>query len=254
MKCKFCAADMAIEDAKCPHCGKDNPYYEAHRVEMDNYARKYKRIENEVVETTTKYTRKTLVITVISLLTALILGCIFVLISMDDINYSRFLKKNAQNADKIAQRLEEYEQNADYITLADYYDSVPMRYSKNATTEYTAVYDMSAKYRSFVAQTVEVTSKKLKSTDASDYAKRITSTLDMIYHVTNGDAIRANYPERYSGQHAVAIEDIMDRINHLLVTYYGMTEEEAIGLKDMSETKMQSFLEDKLLEVFKDEQ
>ena len=101
MKCEYCAGDMSIEDANCPHCGAVNPFYEAHRKDMANYAKRFANTEREVVETTKKFTYKTVVITIISVLVVLNLVMGILLANVRDFTYEMERNKNKKTPRRI---------------------------------------------------------------------------------------------------------------------------------------------------------
>lgn len=249
MNCKFCAGDMAIEDAKCPHCGQENPYYEAHRIDMANFERKFKSTEASVVEKTNKYTRKTVIITAISVLFALILLCIFVLSNIRDITYNLTRKTNNGKASQIAEQLGKYEEEKEYILLVNYFEANPSDYRENELSEYYGVYDMCSRYRDMVNRSVDITSRKMTESSVSSIASSLNSILDSMYSLRYKE-IDSNYlPERFNKKHLETMDDILDRTNHLMIAYFGIREEDLDVLKDLTPSKRTSLIEDRLMEV-----
>lgn len=254
MNCKFCAGEMAIEDEKCPHCGQENPYYEAHRIDMENFERKFKNTEAMVVEKTNKYTRKTLIITTISVLFALILLCIFVLNDIDEITYTMARNSNLKNADEIAKVLSTYEESGEYILFADYYDSKPVKYGRNALEEYYSVYDMCSRYRNIVEKVMDLTSVKFSESNLSTYASGINSALEGMYSVRYKEIENEVLSKRFTDEHVATMDDILDRTYHLLIAYCGLKESDIEGLKDLTSSKRTSIIEDRLVEVLGNEE
>lgn len=58
MKCKYCGADLTMEDEVCPFCHNPNPYYVKHREDMHRYEQDYQETKSDVYETAGKTSRK----------------------------------------------------------------------------------------------------------------------------------------------------------------------------------------------------
>ncbi|MGN0156099.1 MAG: hypothetical protein ACI39N_02540, partial [Lachnospiraceae bacterium] len=71
MKCKYCGANLAIEDEKCPFCGKPNPFMTKHRSEMKRFTKEFEKTKSEVIEKSNRFNSWTIRVTVIAVLVAL---------------------------------------------------------------------------------------------------------------------------------------------------------------------------------------
>ena len=59
MKCKSCGANLEIDTAFCPYCGKANPVAKKHREDMARFEKDYKDTKKAVISSSKKFNRKT---------------------------------------------------------------------------------------------------------------------------------------------------------------------------------------------------
>lgn len=76
MKCKYCGADLTIDDEVCPFCHNPNPYYVKHREDMHRYEQDYQETKSDVYETAGKTSRKATQIAILAVLGGLFLGTV----------------------------------------------------------------------------------------------------------------------------------------------------------------------------------
>jgi len=255
MKCEFCSANMSIENERCPHCDAENPYYKAHRADMEAYAKRFASTESDVVKKTAKFTRKTFNIAATAVLLVIILLLIIVRANMDNINYSIDIAKNNANADNIAKELASYEDSHDYIGMANYFDSLNMKTYKTAVAEYTYVSDV-ARYCKYIKERLNkiVLDKKAIYSLESE-AQDIGRFLNTIYDTRYVNISKSAYynvsagPDYYSEKHVAAMDEMIEEIETMLQVYLKIDKETIKNFKDMSEAQRQLILEQKITEV-----
>lgn len=256
MKCDYCAGNLSIEDLRCPHCDAENPYYKAHRADMESYAKRYKDTENKVVESNKRFSAKAANITIIAVLVAFIAIAIGILSKMDDINYEIKIKKDTANASVIAANIGKMESLKDYTGISDYAQSFYVRQSyKTDLAEYSEVISVASSYDIIVSHMITLVYGRRSSVNASNLASTISRSLNSMYAEVYGERylnhVDANY---YAPQHYAAMEDMINRVHILFKTYLGFTQDEIDGLIDKTEAQRQVLLEEKLKEVIEDEE
>ena len=83
VKCKYCGADLTMEDEVCPFCHNPNPYYVKHREDMHRYEQDYQETKSDVYETAGKTSRKATQIAILA-----VLGGLFPLFTSSNIFFT----------------------------------------------------------------------------------------------------------------------------------------------------------------------
>lgn len=253
MKCNFCSGDLTIEDAKCPHCNADNPYYQAHRKDMAAFTGKFFATRKKVEERTEKFTRKSLFITVIAVLVTLNLAAILLLINVDSINYDRMLNKNTKDADKYAAIVSQMESDGDYLGInalgANYY----LRSGGTAMAEYQAIIDASSAYYNFYSTILDITNYRHLYSDNSELAERLSKNLNTLYKIRYVNSAELPDNPKYAPKHLDTMDDMLENCKALLTAYCGLTKEEADSLSDLTMAQRQVLIEQHLMEALNEE-
>lgn len=260
MKCEYCSGNLSLESKRCPHCDAENPFYKAHREDMAAYAKRYAATQEAVVKKANRFTKNTFGITISAVLVAIIAIMIVVLINIDDINYDRLQKANTKNAAKIAEYVGTLEDNKDYMAMGLYSSSLIMRTYGNEMAEYNYVLDVARSYYYLCERMNRIVLDNYKASSAVDDAKSMGRNLDILYdtrYVTyekkNMYAVD-NGPAYFSDKHLASMDDMINNINVMLITYLGFDKETLDTFKDISSTERQLLLEKKLKEVAADEE
>ena len=87
MKCKHCGSNLNIEDKFCPYCGEPNPYATLHQKEMDKYKKDYQATKRDVLEQSSRFNRRTVKVTIIAIMVALIAAVMVLIFNVDNIRY-----------------------------------------------------------------------------------------------------------------------------------------------------------------------
>ncbi len=252
MKCEYCAGDMSIEDANCPHCGAVNPFYEAHRKDMANYAKRFANTEREVVETTKKFTYKTVVITIISVLVVLNLVMGILLANVRDFTYEMERNKNKKNVDAIAEQMGEYEENEEFVDMFYYNNSILMSPYNTPLYEYDAILRAASYYQDMNATLTDMMGRTYNS--SSYYAEKYARNMQRLYETVDEWEKQNEDDERFSDKHKEALQKLIEKGEFLLLNYCNLKEEDLEEFREVSEAKKTIILEERLEEVFTDEE
>lgn len=251
MKCQFCAGDLSIENAFCPHCGKANPFYAAHREDMERYEDQFEKVKDQTIKKNERDTRKAVRITIIAVLTALILGAVIVLICMDDINYSIRKASNKRNAEKIVKNLEELEANQDYINFHIYYSGVYSGTYGTRIQEFVEVDNVAFYYSTLVDRVASFISGEYYG-DSSDLAKNLNSYFEYMYEVFERSE-KSSKNAKFSPQHMESINNLFNDSCILMEKYFGIPRDILMDKDRFSETERQLMFEKYIEKVTIDE-
>lgn len=253
MKCELCGGNIGIEDAFCTHCGQPNKFYKAHRADMADYEKRFSETQEEVTETAGRFTSKTVWISFIAVLVALILAEVIILLNANEINDSVIQKRNAKNAGKIAAELERRENEADYIGLADYYYKYWVRGSENPTYEYTMVSDTANCYSAIVLAMMDITSNSIEYETPYDVAQRLNRNLEAMYENVDKAPQKSSNPA-YSDKHVAACLDMIDEAHKYLNVYCNIPAETTASFRELSSKERFNILEEYVTEVMENEE
>ena len=251
MKCENCAADISIENAFCPNCGKPNKYYEAHRADMNEYERRFNETQEEITRKAGIFSRKAVFVTIISVLVALILVEIIVVIQMDEINYAIEKSRNTKNASKIAAELARYEQEGDYLDFYNCYNRYAVIKRGTEVDEYLIVAGATGNYHIFINMISKIASKSTEYDTPYDMARIINNGLTAIYEELEEGKIRKDAP-RYSKQHMDTVQNIADEMYLYLNAYCNIPMDVMETFPTISETERFNILNEYIEKVLED--
>lgn len=251
MKCEFCTGNMAIEDAVCPHCGRPNPFYEAHRQDMVKYEKQFEKTKYEAIETNVRHTRKAVQVSLVAVLIALILASVIVILSMDDINESMEKSANKKNAQTIVETLQKYEGDRDFYNFETYYyDHQNGIYHE--VREFYAV-DAAIMYeRTIESQLMGMVFGESYMTP-SELASTLTNSYCGIMELWD-NAAKTPDNEAYSPKHMESCEYLLNDVHTLLKAYCGFTDDEIDALKNQSKAERQLVFEKKIEGIMANEE
>lgn len=239
MKCPSCGYGLHIEDEKCPHCGKDNPYYKKHRADMGKYEQDFSEVKQEVYEKTGFFTGLTVKITIIAVLVAMELGVLVFHYFSWDIRDAIREKRAVENAEEYTEKLNELELAGRYIELAEFYDENSL-YSCDEYKEFYKVQWVCRRYQYVYEGFMGLKAERSYETP-QDRIVQLCENLEALYKACE----RGEYdnPDYYSEQHVQTIENILENVEAFLVAYGNLTEEEAENFPNLSNARKQLALE-----------
>lgn len=252
MKCEFCMGNMQIEDAVCPNCGKPNPFYEAHRKDMDKFKKQFETTKYEAIETNVRHTRKAVQISIIAVLVALILASALVLLSMDDIYDSLAKSRNRKNADAIIATLRQYEDEKDFYNFKIFYDAHYEGMYSYGYAEFSSV-DTAVSSFDIITSVLAGIVMDDNYNDYSDNAQTINRFLKLIY-TERENAAKNNTRSCYSDKHMESVDYILNDIYVMFKAYLAFSDEEIAELENLSEAERILVFEKKFKGAQRDEE
>lgn len=252
MKCEFCTGNIRIEDAVCPHCGKENPFYKAHREDLANFTNEFEKTKNEAIETNVRHTKKAVQITIIAVLVALILTSVIVLLSMEDIYNAMDKRNNIKHADEIIATLHKYEDERDFYNFSNYYMQHYNGMYSYGYNDFSAVEETVSSYES-IAYSISAIATDENYQDAPALALDTERNLGRIYALYE-DAKKHPDKEAYSAEHMETVDYILNDIYCIFRAYLGLTDDEINSLTEKSPSERQLMFEKKFERMLADEE
>ena len=239
MKCPSCGYGLHIEDEKCPHCGKENPYYKKHRADMGKYEQDYSEVKRDVYAKTGFFTKLTVKITVIAVLVALELGTLVFHHFSWDIKSAINKQRAEKNVEEYTRKLNELEQAENYIGLAEFYDRKDL-YCCDEYKEFYKVHWVCSLYARVYDDFMELNAKRSYDTPQQRIVQLCSDLEDLYDSCERGEY---DSPVYYSEQHTKTMEKILENVEAFLVVYGNLTEEEAENFPNLSNARKQLALE-----------
>lgn len=245
MKCQHCGNNLNIEDKFCPYCGQPNPYAVKHQEEMERYEKDYQETKEEVLEKASRFNNKTVRITVLAVLVALIAVTGFIMAKADDIRWFQMERSVAAQAPEHKAAIEELVESRDYLSVYSYMTRNRITYT-DALREFDAVYDTTSRYRSFYENLMILQEKKKGAENYSYYAETdiladIARNISGFYEYMEPQEYNT---EAYEGEKMAYMEDLREHLETMVSGYFGLTAEEVQGMRTMTESRINVMLED----------
>lgn len=223
MKCQACGSALHIEEEKCPHCGKENPYYKKHRQEMHAYRQEFSEVKQDVYKKTGMFTGLTVKISIIAVLIAAQLMMLFTHENTWRISREWKTKKAEQRLEEHGEALERLEKERNYLEFIVYYEENNLNYVE-ALKEYKVVSRICSEYRYLYKQLLSFLREE-EYISKQQRVEYICESLETIY-----ESMEQNeYSDAgcYGEAHREMMEAMKADISVLLVAYANIDKEEA---------------------------
>lgn len=253
MKCEQCGANITIEQAFCSSCGTKNKYFEAHRKDMAYYEKRFEQTEEEVTTKAGILGKKTVFITVTAVLLTLIIAEIAAFVNVSDIRYALEGRKNTRNANKIAQELNQYEKDKDYLEFARCYEKYCFNIDSKKIKEFDVAGNVTTALKGTVSVCSLLVSKDTEYLEAYSLASRLNNYLTTVYDCKKSAGDRPD-DVRYTGIHLETIDNVTEEIYAYLNVYLRIDPEVIKEFPQMKEAERFKVLNESLEEVMQDEE
>lgn len=250
MKCEYCSANLSIENAFCPNCGKPNKFYEAHRADMDNYEKKFNETKEELTKKTGIFSERAVFVTTIAILIALILVEVILVIMMDDINFEIIRNRDKRNATAIAAKLGSLEESGDILGFNECYDGI-YDIMADPVREYDAISDAADSYDNIIYVASKLALKDYQYDTPNDLARRANNAMSGVYGFYE-DAEERPEDTRYSQKHMAFCKEIEKQDIALISAYCDIPMETLKEFGNMTETERFNILNDAIEKVMED--
>ena len=261
MKCEKCGANLEIEMQYCPFCGEPNHSAKQHRADMEKYEKRFRKTEREVAEQSHRFISKSVKITVIAVLAVIIfIEGIVAGKAPREIERSRAIKDLTRNGDVYETRLIELEKDHDWEAFKAYAEVHGLdsyAFYVKRFMEYRRMYNSINDYCSLrynLLNNYEVTRSSRSGYGSLSFRSEVYGLED--FYDNYAGAAKKLATEEYESNtelHEDAMEALNTEINALLITYGGLTKEEAEEIWDYSAQRKEELLEEALKRVVEED-
>ncbi len=261
MKCEHCGAEISFEDKFCKSCGMPNSFAAKHIADMEQYEKEYEETKEKVEKRTGGVLR--------GVIRALAIVIIIILIgvagNMDEIRYdfkkSQKIKETKIHKAEYDKKFKEYLANEQYVEMYHYINNDNLLvYNGGLYDEYGMFYQCLSDYENIIDYTGELydnvhreknntfTSFNYKETiknNKNHVASNIASFFQNKKHYI--DRTKTKYcevPKEYQDIEIAALDTMTEHIIDAAMGIYGITEEDAYSMEDMTSARIEVLFEE----------
>lgn len=243
MKCPYCGSAMGLEDEFCSFCGEQNPYAKKHQADMKRYKTEFSKTQQDVYAKTRRFTSLTVPLVILFVLFVLNIGAAIFAGSAWNIGTKMAKNKISHNASHHRENMERLIEEGDYPGTASYYHANSL-YFVDEFDEYDAVVAAADSYYSIYRMIVDQSGPR-KYNFEPEYLpstiRSVTNNLDMLFNVERDHEYHAEIS--LTEEKLAVIHDIQSQTKAILITYAGLTFEEAEDIPNMSASRQKEVLE-----------
>lgn len=248
MKCPYCGSNLGLEDEYCPYCGKRNLLAEKHQKEMKRYQQEFSKTKRAVYEKSSRFASLTVPLIILFVLFILNIGGIIFAASGWNIGTSVMKKQISADKETHQKNLEQYAAEGDFYGLSGYYNANSLYFSDEFDEYMAVVYAGEAYYAVYnlLMNPLMGDAYAFDEENLSSTVRTITNNLDEIFNIEQNYSYNK---EKYLAEDKMElIEAMQEQIKAILVTYGGLSRQEADELPNLSATRQQELLERRLAE------
>lgn len=243
MKCKYCGANLKIEDENCPYCGKPNPDAQKHRKDMKHYGREFQKTKQDVYTSVQKFTRWSVKSIILAVL--IVLSVMMILLATNSYGLIRFVErwKIDSNADYYKQQLQQMEESGDFLEMAYYYSENNLVYG-DKMEEYKRVCRVAANYSYSYQALMKLIGPEDEYENRTRMMENLSGNLEQFYRST----IKQEYDDdqEFLEVHTAAMERMKGEMGILLKAYVHLTDEDLKTFPTLSEARKQVLMEERM--------
>lgn len=244
MKCEFCGGNLSLEAAKCPYCGQVNKHAQQHVRDMKRYHGEFENTKKGIYSVARRYSEMAVRFIIIGILAVLIIVMLFLNANAHSIRRSfrqRDAKRHVKEYCEILDGYLEEEQYRDFIIFSEekYIDSF---YEDGEYDEYRPIiravnYYLQMKDSLMQLIMADEEQKSMYVDNLCDYMSYFYEAVDRADSLFSDDEV----PEETQK----VLDTLEGKVQAMLCTYCGLTQEEALSLKELSEAKRSVLIEEK---------
>ena len=250
MKCKYCGAEVGLEEKFCSYCGQPNDQAIRHFQDMAHYHRRYAATEAAVVSKTNRYSQ--VILRAVLILVMLIATVVMAVVtenaySLPEAMRSREAEKHPEQTCAV---LDAYLESGNYRGFSSYISYNGIRTYGTVFEKYTNVSWCADAYARFVLRMEELFLQAdreawLKYSASSDI-RWLCESLDDFF-----DDYESAQRNEESELYLRYIEDMKKTMGNMLHVYLGIDEQELAEFLALSENRKAVYVEEVLLNAQK---
>ena len=242
MKCPHCGSPIRLEDKYCSYCGLPNDLAAQHQKDMNQYRKKFNQTRSEVLDSTRRTRKKVASFMVLAVMILLIVGSYQV--EQHAWTVENWLTKRQIQLHK-KEHISELEQmidEQDPLRLGVYFEQYSL-YLDDDFRAYYAVKNISDYFENIF----QYVAGQLADEDSSGSDSKARTIRYLANSLNDIFQIEANYDydaDLYFSENRLAyIHAVQDDTRALLVTYLGLTQDEAESFDALSASRQYTLLE-----------
>lgn len=242
MKCPNCGAPLTMEEKFCSYCGAPNTLAQQHQKEMAHFEQEYARTRNDVVASSRRAGSFAGMLAAVLIMFALVVAAGILCTRTWDIRYAREKAQANERTPAYRAAVEAMIADQDYVSLSNYYYPSGMSRS-DKLEEYSAVVHYAGYLGTLYQYLCDTDEYSYRSRGLAENANYMADALISLYE----DPKDAYFDgESVTEDKLAVIEDIRRQAEAILVAYAGFTPEEAVGVRDMSKSRVEELLTGRL--------
>ena len=231
MKCQYCGGEIRLDDLVCPYCGRPNEEAKTHAEEMRRFRIRLKKTEEEVRETAGRTSHRAAKIAVIAILLVGIAANVFIQSRAYSFYYDHQRSQAVKHAEAYQEVLDAFLEKQDYVGFSGYSQAKGISFSEDVYEAYLPISWAANRFRYVMLDLMRLVNHD-EYVDLTNLAQMTIDELEEFYEQMN--------PEKYSWyeynieeteEHFAAMQE---QVAAVLVSYFGMGEEDAAALPGMT--------------------
>lgn len=244
MKCEFCGGNLSLEAAECPYCGQVNKHAQQHVRDMKRYHGEFENTKKGIYSVVRRYSEMAVRFIIIGILAVLIIVMLFLNANAHSIRRSfrqRDAKRHVKEYCEILDGYLEEERYRDFIIFceAKYIEGY---YEDGEYDEYRPIIRAVNCYLQMKDSLMQL--MMADEEQKSMYVNSLCDDMSYFYEVVDR-AASPFYYEAVSEETGKVLDALEGKVQAMLCTYCGLTQEEALSLKELSEAKRSVLIEEK---------
>lgn len=247
MKCKYCGADVTLDDHFCPHCGRAVEQAQRHREEMKQYEAEFEQTKKAALDRISVTSGGGTAVGIrLALICALIAALIWMTVSLDPymLNERREKRAAAKNHDAYTEQMETYLGDRDYVAFSVFCDTHKLDYNDDFKEYRYIIYEASY-FKNIYRGLLEAAYADTGSQNLY-YAGELSRYLNDFYEQASSDNYKYAENVQRTGE---VYEEMEEELGVLLRRYLKLSDEEAASLKELSKSRRTVLIEQALDKV-----
>ncbi len=247
MKCKYCGADVTLDDHFCPHCGRAVEQAQRHQEEMQQYEAEFEQTKKAAMDKISVTSGGGTAVGIrLALICALIAALIWMFVSLDPymLNERREKRAAAKNHEAYTEQMETYLGDRDYAAFSAFCDTHKLDYN-NDYKEYRYIIYEAFNFKSIYRGLLEA-AYAVKGSQNLYYAGKLSDNLNNFYEQAAQDSYKYAENVQRTGE---VYEEMEEELGVLLKKYLKLSDEETASLKGLSKSRRTVVIEQALDKV-----
>lgn len=249
MKCEFCGGNLHLEELHCPHCGKINAHAQQHIRDMQKYRGEFQEARTNIYTVSKRYGQITVRAIIIVLLLIIFVAGFIVLPQTYSIVRKWEQNKAQRHKGEYMKQIETYIEEEDFLALAYFFQEHYLDYSYDHK-DYEIYQPVILAANRYELVYFSVMRLPFAEAEGLEYElKFLGDNIGEFYKYADRDYYDDYYVEFNEDKCGKALDTMNLYVEKLLQVYCNLTQEEAAGLKELSNAKRMVLIEEKMADA-----